>query len=252
MRRSVLAFAVVVVLSACGSPPAPSPPASDTSSVKAPPAAASSAEKPADPPASKAADVGPAFPVACDADAKKSELCVPSASLVDRLCRAASTDAALAMFGKDTPWVRAFLTRDTEAWNAGGGSSVKGKLAFDEEVILLRKREGSSMIVGQGASYDVLRWDGSCASLAQEEVTMKRPPKSKNGPVAWREIGQKTRDAILADAKLAPLFEKRRKECKGVTTGDVSAACVKADAVLSTAIVDAVRLGLALPPPALP
>lgn len=192
------------------------------------------------------------FPVACDPDAKKGDVCVPSAALVDRLCRAASTDAALVMFAKDTPWSRGYLTRDTEAWNAGGGSSVKGKLLFDEEVILLRKREASAMMVGQGGSFDVLRWDGSCASLAQEELTTKKPPKAKNGPVSWRDIGQKTRDAILADPKLAASFEKRRKECKGVSTGDVSAACVKADASLSNAIVDAVRAGFALPAPTLP
>jgi len=176
---------------------------------------------------------------------------VPSEAHVALLCRVASADAALVMFAKGSPWTRAFLTRDTEAWNAGGGSTSRGKLVFDEEVLLLRKHAGGGMIVGQGASFDVLRWDGSCASLAQEELTEKRPPRAKAGPVSWRELGQKTRDAVLADAKLSALYDKRRKECRGVTSGDVTAACVKADAALSSGIVDAVRAGLAAPAPEL-
>jgi hypothetical protein len=42
---------------------------------------------------------------------------------------------------------------------------------------------------------------------------------------------------------------KRGKECKGAMSGDVSAACEKADAALVDAIVDFVRAGSPLPDP---
>lgn len=247
--RSLVSTTISLLLAACGAPPPAAPPPAAATSASAAPHA--SAAAPPAPPASSAPARVEGLPADCDPDAKRAGSCVPSPAHVDLLCRAASADAALVMFAKGSPWTRAFLTRDTEAWNAAGGTTSKGKLAFDEEVIVLRKRDGSSMIVGQGASFDVLRWDGSCASLAQEELTEKRPPKAKAGPVSWRDLGQKTRDALLADPKLSAAFEKRRKECKGVTTGDVSAACVKADAALAAGIVDAVRGGLAAPAPEL-
>jgi hypothetical protein len=44
-------------------------------------------------------------------------------------------------------------------------------------------------------------------------------------------------------------FLERRSECKGATSGDVSAKCVKADAKLSDAIVAFVRGGGSVPVP---
>jgi hypothetical protein len=41
---------------------------------------------------------------------------------------------------------------------------------------------------------------------------------------------------------------KRGKECKGAMSGDVSAACEKADDALVGAVVDYVRSGGSLPP----
>ncbi len=249
MSRQLTVFALCLFTGCGASQPAPptsaAPPASAAPSAQPPPAPAASSA-----PARVQAPRG--VPTACDADATRAAgVCVPSTADVDHLCQAASVDAALVMFVKGSPWARRFLTRETEAWNAGGGATSRGKLAFDEEVIVLRKREANAMMVGQGASYDALRWDGACVSLSSEELTDKLPPKAKAGPVAWREIGQKTRDALLGDAKLTALYAKRQKECKGVMSGEVSLACVKADGALSAGIVDAVRGGFAAPTPEL-
>lgn len=251
MLRAAPAFALVLLVGCSGASPGAEPPASPGAGP-APAASASAAPAPetSAAPAPKATKTT-GFPSECAKDKDAGDMCVPEGPFVDRLCKAALTDAALVLFGK-TPWTRGYLTRDTEAWNAAGGSTARGKLLFDEEVIVLRKRSAQGIVVGQGGGYDVLRWDGSCASLAQEELTTKKPPKAKTAAVSWRDISNGTRDALLADAKLQAAFEKRRKECKGVTTGDVSAACVKADTALSAGIVDFVRGGGALPAPTLP
>src|SRR5688572_30715465 len=66
------------------------------------------------------------------------ETCVPAGKWVSRLCADVYADVALFMFQSGTPWQRVFLTRETDAVNASGGASVVGKLAFDEEVLVLR------------------------------------------------------------------------------------------------------------------
>jgi hypothetical protein len=177
---------------------------------------------------------------------------VPAEEAVNRICRVQESHVAFALFSKGSPWTRAYLTRDADAWYASGGASARGKVMFDEEVIILRKRAAGGIVQGQGGGYDVVRWDGSCASLQAEEVTMKKPPKAKHPPIGWKNVESKTRDALLTDAKVMALFEKRRKECKGANTGDVSLACVKADAALDAGIVEFVRGGGAVPTPTLP
>jgi hypothetical protein len=193
----------------------------------------------------------PDFPAGCEGGPVEG-VCAPDGAFADRLCKAQIADAALVLFAKGSPWTRGYLTRDTEAWNASGGGSVRGKLLFDEEVLVLRKRAAGGIVVGQGGGYDVLRWDGTCASLAAEELTLRRPPRVRAAPIGWRNLNTPARDALLADAKLSALYDKRRKECKGATSGDVSAACVKADAALDGGIVAFVRDGGAVPQPRLP
>ena len=116
----------------------------------------------------------------------------------------------------------------------------------------MRKRAASAMMVGQGGSFDVLRWDGSCVSLAEGEMTLKKPPKPRASPLSWKELTGPTRDALAADPRVGPAYEKRRKECKGITSGDVTAACVKADGALSDAIIEHLRGGGQIPTPKLP
>ncbi len=240
------ALAVLTSLAACGGAPKADAPAAPPSAA-APPPPASSAAAPATSAPPKA-DPKKHVSLECAKDGPK-DLCVPDHETAKRICGATSPDLALALFHPKTPFSRAYLTRDTEAWNAAGGAQSKGKLSFDEEVLVVQKREASGIIVGQGGGVDVLRWDGSCASLQGEEITSRRPPKAKAATVSWREIGGATRDALLKDEKVQAAYEKRRKECKGVVTGVVSLTCVRADAALSTALVEAVRGGLAAPLP---
>jgi hypothetical protein len=133
----------------------------------------------------------------------------------------------------------------------GNTNSNGTNLVFDEEILVVGRRAPAGGMQVSGASgYVALRWDGACVSLDDGEVTLKKPPAPKSALLAWRTIGEKTRDALLADAKVLAAYQKRGKECKGATSGEVTKACETADKALSAAVVDAVRAGaVALPKP---
>lgn len=177
---------------------------------------------------------------------KDDKMCLPPSAFVNRLCQGNFPSVALALFKKDTPWTRGYLTRKTKAWNASGGAASSDELEFDEEVLVLRHRAadlGGMQVSGAGGGFDALRWNGSCVTLAKEELTLSLPPKAKNARVEWRLIDDNMREAMRANEKLDKAYKDRQKECKGATMGTVSDKCVKLDAALSDAIVKHVREG---------
>jgi len=137
---------------------------------------------------------------------------------------------------------------------------LRGKmdeLLFDEEVLTLRYHAvpKNGIQVGSAAgSYDVLRWDGTCAMAVDADMlTQKRPPRPRSARVLWHRIGDKTQTAlIVASEGIKKAHARRGKECRGAMTGDVSAECQKADASLVDAIVDYVRGGGQVPAPDAP
>lgn len=197
-----------------------------------------SAENPAEP-----------IPTKC---ARSSGACTPSAKFVERLCAGSYPGVALYLFANNSPWTRGYLTRKVKAWNASGGVSAEGYLEFDEEVIILQERraaQGGMQVSGAGASYDVLRWDGTCATLAEEELTTNKPPSPKFAKVEWRYLDDNVQEALREDEQLSKLVSERKQECKGATSGAVSNKCVKADAKLSDSIIKYVRKGGTVPVP---
>ena len=108
-------------------------------------------------------------------------------------------------------------------------------------------------VSGAGGAYDVLRWDGTCASLQDEEVSLTGSSTPKTAKIPWKTLDDKVKDALLADEKINKIYTARRKECKGATMGDVSKKCEELDDKLSAVVVEYVRRGGAVPaPPKLP
>jgi hypothetical protein len=245
LRAWSFAALAITLLTACGGPPAPAAPTPEPSSApSAAPSAAPRAESEADKPFTQ-------IPAECATPGDKT--CTPPKPFVKRLCGGFFPEVALAMFGKGTPWTRGYLRREVEAWNASGGVSSSDKLVFDEEVLIMvfRSADSGGMVVsGSTGSYDVLRWNGTCASLMGEEVTTRQPPAPKYAKIPWKSLGEATREALLANDKVGKIAAERKKECKGATMGEVSAKCEKADSMLSTSVIDYVRSGGALPAPA--
>lgn len=254
--QSSIALSLMMSVVACGgaSPPAAHPdPVESEAAAATPPEGAEGSEEAKDGAGKEekdaAVDVSRQIPTTCE---QSGDVCLPPAAFVKRLCGGFHPDVALSLFAKGTPFTRGYLTRDTEAWNASGGASSNDKLLFDEEVLILSRRTadtGGMVVSGAGGGYDVLRWDGTCASLMTEEVRLHVPPKPKFAKVPWRSLDQKTREAFQADEKVGKIIAERRRECKGATIGAVSLKCEKVDKQMSAALVEYVRNGGALPTP---
>ena len=184
--------------------------------------------------------------------AKKGGTCVPPKGFVQKLCSGNFPSVGLYLFANKSPWARGYLKGRTKAWNASGGASDNTWLEFDEEVLVLAERKadlGGMQVSGAGASYDALRWDGSCVTLSSEELTLTPPPSPKTSKVEWRFLDDNVQEALRTNEAVNKAYLMRRQECKGATSGDVSMKCVKADEKLSAEIVSYLRGGGSLPEP---
>jgi hypothetical protein len=173
---------------------------------------------------------------------KASDLCIPPPAFTNRLCAKPHQDLALTLLGKGSPFTRLYLRARVD------------ELAFDEEVLAVRfhAQPKGGMVVGSGnGTYDVLRWDGSCSTGVEAEVfTRARPPRPRAAHVQWHRIGDRTQNSLVGSSEAVKRAHARRgKECKGAMSGDVSAACEKADAALVDAVVDYARTTGSLPTP---
>ena len=169
-----------------------------------------------------------------------SNVCTPPNRFVERVCDKPHQDVALALLRGGTPFTRLYLRGRLD------------ELLFDEEVLALRFHAPSKtgMVVGNGTgTYDVLRWDGSCANgVEAEAVTRSRPPNPRSARVKWHRISPSLQDSIVASSEdVKRAHAKRGKECRGAMTGEVSAACEKADAALAHAVVEYLRNGGTMP-----
>jgi hypothetical protein len=246
VSRALVVSALIVTACGGSKPPAAAPvspekPAAAKESDSAAGAAA---------PEQKSSGASSGLPKDC---AKKGSTCVPPRAFVEKLCSGDYPSVALFLFGNKSPWSRGYLKGRTKAWNASGGASDNTWLEFDEEVLVLAERKadlgGMQVSGGGGASYDALRWDGSCVTLSGDEMTLDKPPAPKNSRVEWRFLDDNVQEALRANAAVNDAYLARRKECKGVTSGEVSSKCVKADDKLSAEIVKYLRGGGALPEP---
>lgn len=87
-------------------------------------------------------------------------------------------------------------------------------------------------------------------AIESEAITRTHPPRAATAHVQWHRISARVQDALVVSSdEVKRAHAKRGKECKGAMSGDVSAACEKADGALVSAIVDYVRSGGSLPAP---
>ncbi|MEO7034192.1 MAG: hypothetical protein ABI548_09895 [Polyangiaceae bacterium] len=245
MTRSSV-FLVGLFLAACGAAQAGKPATPAASEPAAAPAAEPAVDKDAKPAPAPALT---RIPTEC---AKAGKFCLPDPAFTKRMCNDSFPSIALYLFGNGLPFTRGYLTRKTQAWNAEGGASDNTYLEFDEEVLLLVERgadTGGMQVSGAGGSYEALRWNGSCVTLAKEEVTLDRPPAPKVAKVEWRFLDDNVQAALREDRVINKAVSTRRNECKGAVSGDVSLACVKADDRLTDVVVSYLRKGGKLPVP---
>jgi hypothetical protein len=236
---------------AAAAPPAAAPP---PASVAEPAAHAGAAAAPAPEAHSDApAEDTPAraLPTACEAG---SEPCATPAKFVEQVCRGRYPGLALAMFEKGTPWRRGYVKVETlEPVNMYDGERSDNWLSFGEEVLVLRTRgpSGKSKVQVSGPTdVDILRWDGTCATVRQEMLAPYPTNTSVlTARIVWKYLDEPTQEALLANHWVQSASDRERPLCRGSTMKHPDAPCDKASRKLTDAIAVAVRSGIALPTP---
>lgn len=181
---------------------------------------------------------------------QQGKFCVPPGDFVTNLCNNKYPGIAIVWFGKGTPWVRRYVKLPVvEPRNTTGGPSSDAKLTWGEEVLVLKQHGGGGNVQVSGAvDYDVLRWDGTCASMSDLEMTASAPGMPKNAPIVWKFIDSNVQDALLKDAAIQKARDAETKACGGKAAG-AGFACEQASRNLNLAITSAVRKGIELPTP---
>jgi hypothetical protein len=100
--------------------------------------------------------------------------------------------------------------------------------------------------VSGAVDYDVLRWDGTCASMSDLEMTATAPGMPKNAPITWKFLDSNIQAALLNDAAIQKAQQAEAKACGGKAAGS-GYACDQAGRNLNLAITSAVRKGIELP-----
>ena len=190
------------------------------------------------------------IPSRCSKRKQRGE-CLPSERWVNRLCNDIYPDVALHMFKPGTPWQRFYMRARAEPFNASGGASLMGeRLEMGEEVIALRRRgSGGEIQIGDQSGYDVLRWNGSCATIHDGDFSTTPPRQVRHSRVEWRKLSLEVRNALEAEPEIQATYEARRRHCKGATMGRVTAECEEYDKRLVDEVVRHVRTGVILPVP---
>jgi hypothetical protein len=199
----------------------------------------------------QAAEVRGKIPQRCSKRKQRGE-CLPPTTWVNKLCNDIYPDVALHMFKPGTPWQRFYMLARAEPFNASGGMSLLGeRMEMGEEVIALRRRANNGeMQINDQSGYDVLRWNGSCATVHDGDFSTTPPRQVRHSRVEWKRLSVDMRNALEAEPEIGATYEERRKKCRGASIGEVTADCETYDKRLVEEVVRHVRSGAALPSPA--
>jgi hypothetical protein len=233
--RAIAAFLLLACVS-CGSSPTPSAAHPEVASTDDAASANGAARR--------------SLPDHC---ARGKRECVPPPGWVSRLCDDVYPDVALNMFKPGTRWQRLYMLARAEPFNASGGASLLGdKMERGEEVIALKRRDNDGeLVVGDNSGYDVLRWNGACATIHDGDFA-REPPRGEvvYSKIEWRRLGLDLRKALEAQPDISAAENARRKACKGsMGFGEVTQDCEDYDRKFMAEIIRYVQNGGALPPP---
>jgi hypothetical protein len=147
------------------------------------------------------------------------EPCSAPAKFVEKVCHAKYPDLALVMFSKGTPWRRGYLkVEKLEPVNIYEGERSDDWLAFGEEVVILRTRGPSAhggVQVSGPTDVDVLRWDGTCATIRQEMLAQWPTNTSiLTARVVWKYLSEPVQQALLGDKWVAQRSDPERSACR--------------------------------------
>jgi hypothetical protein len=239
-------------MSGCGG--APSAPAAPVAESKPEPAVAA----PTTAPAAAAAKVETAnaaapssvtrdVPSKCD-DPKS---CFPPAAFTEAVCKKKYPDLPLIVFKGSMPWQHLYVKAEyVEPVNPHGGEQSETWMKFGEEVVVLRRRAPSAAkgVQTSGPSdVDVLRWDGTCATIREEMLVSYVPAPMQSPRIIWKYIDSQLQDALLKNPVVARARDGEKKGCRDSSLTHPTPTCDKAMQKLTDAIALAVHQNVELP-----
>lgn len=239
-----------LMFAGCGgaSPRAASPVTASATATSPPPSAAklTAAEVAPVAEAAPAAQTTQEVPSSC---ANKAS-CFPPAAFVEAVCKHKFPDLPLFLFAGRMPWQHRYVKAEwVEPVNPHGGDQSEAWMAFGEEVVVLRKRAPAAkgVQVSGPSDVDVLRWDGTCATIREEMLVSYVPAPMQSPRIIWKYLDGALQEALLKNAVVARSREAEKKSCRDSSVTHPTPACEKAMRQLTDAIVLAVHQNLALP-----
>jgi hypothetical protein len=169
---------------------------------------------------------------------------------VDAVCRRKYPNLPPLLFAGRMPWKRLYVKAEwVEPVNPHGGEQSEAWMQFGEEVLLLRERAPSakSVVVTGPADVDVLRWDGTCATVRRELLVDYVPGPMQSPRIIWKYLATELQEALLAHAVVSRARDVEKKACRDSSVSHPTPACDRAMRALTDAIVLAVRQNTALP-----
>jgi hypothetical protein len=186
-------------------------------------------------------------PQKCD-DPKNCYL--PSA-FVEAVCKKKYPDLPLSLFAGRMPWQHLYVKAEyVEPVNPHGGEQSETWMKFGEEVVVLRKRtpaSGKAVQMSGPSDVDVLRWDGTCATIREEMLVSYVPAPMQSPRVIWKYLDASLQEALLQNQVVARAREGEKKSCRDSSAKHPTPACEKAMQKLTDAIALAVHQNVALP-----
>jgi hypothetical protein len=245
-----VALGVGALVTGCGAapPPPPVPPAAapQVQPSEAPAAAAAStiqATESEEPALAKTRDV----PQKCD-DAKN---CYLPGAFVEAVCKKKYPDLPLTLFAGRMPWQHLYVKAEyVEPVNPHGGEQNEMWMKFGEEVVVLRKRapaSGKSVQTSGPSDVDVLRWDGTCATIREEMLVSYVPAPMQSPRIIFKYLDGALQEALLKNQVVARARDGEKKSCRDSSAKHPTPACEKAMQKLTDAIALAVHQNVALP-----
>jgi hypothetical protein len=178
-------------------------------------------------------------------------LCLPPSAFVDAVCKHKFPDLPLYLFAGRMPWQHLYVKAEwVEPVNPHGGDQSEAWMQFGEEVVVLRKRApgGAKGVQVSGPSdVDVLRWDGTCATIREEMLVSYVPAPMQSPRIIWKYLDAGLQEALLKNAVVARSREAEKKGCRDSSVTHPTPPCEKAMRQLTDAIALAVHQNLELP-----
>lgn len=169
---------------------------------------------------------------------------------MDAVCKRKFTDLPLYLFAGKLPWRHLYVKAEyVEPVNPHGGEQSEAWMKFGEEVVLLRKRDAQAtgVQVSGPSDVDVLRWDGTCATIREEMLVSYVTAPMQSPRIIWKYLDEGSQDALLKNGVVARSHEAEKKSCRDSSATHPTPACEKAMQKLTDAIVLAVHQNIELP-----